>query len=49
MVGADVLVDDRADHRDAWERAGGIFVHHKGARSSLEKLAKIYPTVTLST
>ena len=33
MKGADVLVDDRADHRDKWEAAGGIFVHHKNARS----------------
>ena len=45
MVGPDVLVDDRSDHRDAWERAGGIFVHHKSARDSLDQLAKIYPTV----
>jgi hypothetical protein len=47
MKGADVLVDDRADHRDKWEAAGGIFVHHKDARSSLERLAEIYPTVKL--
>ena len=45
MKGADVLVDDRADHRDKWEAAGGIFVHHKDARSSLAQLAEIYPTV----
>lgn len=45
MKGADVLVDDRADHRDKWEDAGGIFVHHKGARSSLEQLAEIFPSV----
>ena len=45
MEGADVLVDDRADHRDKWEAAGGIFVHHKDARSSLAQLAEIYPTV----
>ena len=45
MTGKDVLVDDRADHRDRWEAAGGIFVHHKDARSSLEQLARIYPTV----
>ena len=32
MKGTDVLVDDRADHRDKWEAAGGIFVHHKNAR-----------------
>ena len=47
MQGADVLVDDRADHRDKWEHAGGIFVHHKDARSSLEQLAEIYPSVKL--
>jgi len=45
MKGADVLVDDRADHRDKWEAAGGIFVHHRDARSSLAKLAEIYPTI----
>jgi hypothetical protein len=45
MKGADVLVDDREDHRDKWEAAGGIFVHHKSARKSLEQLAAIYPTV----
>jgi hypothetical protein len=47
MKGADVLVDDRANHRDKWEDAGGIFIHHKDARSSLERLAEIYPTVKL--
>jgi len=47
MKGADVLVDDRADHRDKWEAAGGIFVHHKDARSSLSKLAEIFPSVTV--
>jgi hypothetical protein len=45
MKGADVLVDDRADHRDKWEAAGGVFVHHKDARSSLRQLAEIYPNV----
>ena len=47
MNGADVLVDDRADHRDKWEVAGGIFVHHKNARSSIAELAEIYPTVKM--
>jgi hypothetical protein len=47
MKGADVLVDDRANHRGKWEEAGGIFVHHQNARSSLERLAEIYPTVKL--
>jgi len=47
MKGADVLVDDRADHRDKWEAAGGVFIHHKDARTSIERLAAIYPTVQL--
>jgi hypothetical protein len=47
MKGADVLVDDRANHRDKWEDAGGTFIHHKDARSSLEQLAEIFPTVKL--
>jgi hypothetical protein len=41
----DVLVDDREDHRAKWEDAGGIFIHHKNARASLEELAKIYPSL----
>lgn len=45
MMGPDVLVDDRADHRGKWEDAGGIFVHHKDARSSLDQLARIYLSV----
>ena len=49
MKGADVLVDDRADHRDKWEVAGGIFVHHKDARSSIAELAEFYPTVKATT
>lgn len=47
MKGADVLVDDRANHRASWEDAGGVFIHHKDARSSLEKLAEIFETVKL--
>jgi hypothetical protein len=34
----DVLVDDRDKHRHLWEAAGGVFVHHKDARSSIEEL-----------
>jgi hypothetical protein len=45
MKGADVLVDDRADHRDKWEEAGGVFVHHQDARTSLNRLAEIYPSI----
>ncbi len=49
MKGADVLVDDRADHRGKWEDAGGIFIHHKSAQESLEQLSAIYPTVKVLT
>ena len=47
MTGMDVLVDDRADHRDKWESAGGTFIHHKNARDSLAQLAEIYPSVVV--
>ena len=33
-----VLVDDRASLRDAWERAGGDFVHHVSAERSIAAL-----------
>ena len=47
MTGMDVLVDDRDDHRDKWENAGGTFIHHKNARDSLAQLAGIYPSVVV--
>lgn len=34
----DVLVDDREMYRHLWEEAGGVFVHHKDARSSIAEL-----------
>jgi hypothetical protein len=34
----DVLVDDRDNYRHLWEREGGVFVHHKDAKSSIEAL-----------
>ncbi|CAN5152061.1 MAG: hypothetical protein M3448_03085 [Pseudomonadota bacterium] len=46
MEQGDVLVDDRENHRQLWEDAGGIFVHHKSAEDSLRQLADIYPSVT---
>ncbi|MCF2513618.1 hypothetical protein LVY65_00855 [Sphingomonas sp. G124] len=45
IKGADVLVDDRENHRDRWEAAGGKFIHHKNARETIEQLAEIYPSV----
>ena len=34
----DALVDDRDKHRHLWEAAGGVFIHHKDARSSIAEL-----------
>ena len=45
MQPGDVLVDDRENHRAAYEAAGVIFVHHKNAEDSLRQLAAIYPSV----
>jgi hypothetical protein len=39
----DVLVDDQVRHRDRWEEVGGIFVHHKNARQSIEELRQYFP------
>ena len=41
----DVLVDDRENHRAAYEAAGVAFVHHKNAEDSLRQLATIFPSV----
>jgi len=34
----DVLVDDRDQHRGAWEASGGVFIHHRSARQSIAAL-----------
>ena len=34
----DVLVDDRDQHRGLWEEAGGLFILHTSARSSIAAL-----------
>lgn len=34
----DILVDDQLKHAHLCQDAGGIFVHHKSARSTLETL-----------
>ena len=41
----DVLVDDREKHREAYEAAGVVFVHHKNAADTLRQLAKIFESV----
>jgi hypothetical protein len=38
----DVLVDDNDKFRHLWEQAGGIFVHHKNAESSIAELANYF-------
>ena len=45
MHPGDVLVDDREQHRAAYEQAGVVFVHHRNAEESLRQLAKIFPSV----
>lgn len=37
---SDVLVDDRDHYRHLWEQAGGVFIMHTSARSSIEALTK---------
>jgi hypothetical protein len=45
MHPGDVLVDDRENHRAAYEEAGVLFVHHRSAEDSLRQLAVIFPSV----
>jgi 5'(3')-deoxyribonucleotidase len=45
MQPRDVLVDDRENHRAAYEAAGVIFIHHRNAADSIRQLAKIFPAV----
>ena len=45
MHPGDVLVDDREKHRQAYEAAGVVFIHHRKAEDSLRQLAKIFPSV----
>ena len=45
MKPGDVLVDDRENHRAAYEEAGVVFIHHKNAADSLRQLSTIFPTV----
>jgi hypothetical protein len=39
----DVLIDDWTRYRTNWEHAGGIFIHHTSAKSSLLELRLQYP------
>jgi hypothetical protein len=48
MHAGDVLVDDRENHRAAYEAAGVVFVHHRNAADTLKQLARIYPSVKVA-
>ena len=39
----DILVDDTLKYRDLWTGAGGVFVHHRDAESSIAELWEIAP------
>ncbi|WP_145200288.1 hypothetical protein [Sphingobium sp. B2] len=39
----DILVDDQLRHAHLWEDAGGIFIHHHDAASSIAKLRQLIP------
>ena len=41
MHPGDVLVDDYLKYRRHWEEAGGIFIHHTSARSTIAALERI--------
>lgn len=43
MNQGDILIDDREKHRQAWEDAGGIWITHTSAKSSIEQLRAIKP------
>jgi hypothetical protein len=34
----DVLIDDWQSRRKPWERAGGLFIHHRSARDTIAEL-----------
>ena len=39
----DVLVDDMLKHRQLWEEAGGVFVHHRTVPETLRELRDLFP------
>jgi len=43
MSPGDILIDDREKHRATWEEAGGIWITHTSAQTSLEQLWEIKP------
>jgi hypothetical protein len=49
MEAGDVLVDDRENHRLAYELAGAVFVHHLSAKDTIRQLGTIFPSVQPNT
>jgi hypothetical protein len=41
MKPGDILVDDYLKYRHLWEEAGGVFVHHTSAKSSIAALIEL--------
>lgn len=41
MKPGDVLVDDYLKYRNLWEEAGGVFIHHTSAASSIQQLREV--------
>ncbi|HEY0052754.1 MAG TPA: hypothetical protein VGB49_05010 [Caulobacteraceae bacterium] len=39
----DILVDDQLKHRERWEEAGGVFVHHRSAADTIRQLREGWP------
>jgi hypothetical protein len=37
----DILIDDRLEYKENWEKAGGIFVHHIDTETTITELTKI--------
>lgn len=37
----DILVDDSPEHRALWESAGGIWIDHRDARSTINQLGEL--------
>ena len=36
-----VLVDDRDTAREPWEKAGGVFIHHRDAEHTIDALRSL--------
>jgi hypothetical protein len=41
----DVLVDDTSKYQPLWEKAGGVFIHHRSAIQTLGALGPLFPSV----